>query len=79
MKILHVSQATISSVNAYLKYAGKGLHKVLDKIIKDEKTDEFWKKVAEGLLYPISQGGKGTGGWRYLRNEIKKSRFKKLF
>ena len=79
MKILKVSQATISSVNAYLRYAGEGLHQTLDKIIKDEKMDDFWKKIAEGALHPISLGGKGTKGWKYLRDEIRKSRFQKPF
>lgn len=75
--ILRVSRPTIADVNRSLKYGGKGYKKFAKRILKEEKMAKFWEKVEDLVLGAISQGGKGTGSWRYLHHEIKKKRRKK--
>ena len=47
-----------------------------EKIIRDEKMGDFWRKVAEVLLERIPDKGKGTAGWRYLKEEVKKKKMR---
>lgn len=55
--ILRVTPTTISGVSLRLKYAGKGYKKVVEKILRDEKIDDFWEKVDEILSsIPHSKG-----------------------
>lgn len=72
--ILRVSQGTISGVNAFLRYSGKGYHQILDKIISDEKMDEFWDKVEKTILNSLPDKGKGAAFWRYLKEEVQKKK-----
>ena len=76
-EILRVSRSTVADVNRSLKYKGKGYKKFAKRILKEEKTAEFWEKVEDLVLGTLSKGGKGTGSWRYLHHEAKKKRRKK--
>lgn len=76
-KLLHVSVATISTVNLSLKH-GKGSYKrVLDKIMAEEKLEIFFNETAQKLLSLPAKSGKGGSVYRYLKQEIQKSSPKK--
>lgn len=47
--LLKVSDATIWTVNLWLKTKGKGYRMVLEKILKDEKWDRFWQEVEKQI------------------------------
>jgi len=76
-EILRVSRPTIANVSRSLRYGGKGYKRFARKILKEEKTAEFWEKVEDLVLGTLSKGGKGTGSWRYLHHEIREKRRKK--
>ncbi|RJQ37341.1 hypothetical protein C4559_03820 [Candidatus Microgenomates bacterium] len=73
-KILRVTSSTISSVNISLKYSGKGYKKMVEKVLKDEKTSEFWQKIDDFLTNNIPMN---TGNWSYQRSEYEKEKRKK--
>lgn len=55
--ILHVTPSTISIVSVRLKYSGKGYKKMVEMLLRDEKTSEFWEKVEDLLSnIPASKG-----------------------
>lgn len=55
--ILRVTPPTIATVSINLKYSGKGYKKVVEKILRDEKTNEFWQKIEDILAHiPASKG-----------------------
>ncbi|MDP2860543.1 MAG: YerC/YecD family TrpR-related protein [bacterium] len=77
-KILRVSPPTISRVAGFLKYTGEGYKRVVEKILTDEKAEEFWQKIDDvlhGLVPPKAQN------WSYWRKDLeeKKRRRKKPF
>ena len=76
-KLLRVSLTTIASVSLSLKYGSNGYKTILERISKEEKLEDFFAGIAEKLLSLPAAGGKGSGAWRYLRNEVQKSREKK--
>jgi len=47
--ILHVSTATISRVASWMDHGGSGVERALDKLIKEEHAQVFWKKVNYAL------------------------------
>ncbi|OGG31289.1 hypothetical protein A3A63_01205 [Candidatus Gottesmanbacteria bacterium RIFCSPLOWO2_01_FULL_46_9] len=47
--ILHVSTSTISRVMNWLDSGGAGVKHVLDKLIREEKMEDFWTKVNHAL------------------------------
>lgn len=77
-KLLRVSLTTIASVNLSLKYGSNGYKAILERISKEEQLEEFFSGIAEKLLSIPASTGKGSGAWRYLRDEVRKSRNKKL-
>lgn len=77
-KILRVSTATVGRV-ALLYKESKYFKNVIKRILKDEKIDEFWQEVGEKITSLLSAGGSKSGAWRYLREEIKNKRKKKVF
>ena len=78
-KVLRVSFPTISMVNIGLKYGRNGYRKAVGRIQKDENLKELLNKTIQVLIAPGTVG-KGSGTWRYLRNELqKKSRDQKPF
>ncbi len=70
-KVLRVSFPTISMVNLALKYGKNGYKKAVDRILRDEKLKEILNKTAQALITPATKG-KGSGSWRYLRQELEK-------
>lgn len=63
--VLKVSQSTISIINLKLKYSGKGYHKILDKILLQEKIKAGIDQVENFILETLARGrGKGTGFWK---------------
>lgn len=64
MKTLKVSAPTIANVNLKLKYSGKGYHKILDKILTEQKIKKVVDKIENFALEVLTLGrGKGTGAW----------------
>jgi len=43
--ILHVSTSTITSVSHWLDRGGVGVKHILDKLVKEEHAEAFWRKV----------------------------------
>ena len=73
--MLRVTPATIASVSVNLKYSGKGYKNVVEKILQDEKLDEFWQKMEDILsTIPPSKGS----DWSYWRGKYEKEKRKKI-
>lgn len=52
---LKVTPGTVSSVNLWFSHKGRGYKKVVEKIIEDEKSQEFWdniEKFVESIVPP---------------------------
>ena len=77
-KLLRVSVATVASVNISHKYGSGGYKTILERIAKEEKLEEFFLGIAEQLLKLPASVSKGGGNWRYLLEEVRKSKRKKL-
>lgn len=75
-KILRVSPATIAAVSVFFKYAGKGYKKVVEKILKEEKREEFWNKIDDLLSETIPPKGRSWHYWRKEREALKRKRRK---
>lgn len=78
-KILRVSLTTVARVNLARKYGGEGYRRMMKKLLHEEQVNDFLLKAAETLTGMVGQGGKGSGGWRYLHQELKKKRREKVF
>lgn len=72
-KVLRVSLGTIASVSTSLKHGKGSYKKILDRIVREEKIDDFFSETIEKLVSIPASSTKGSGTWRYLREEIKKS------
>lgn len=77
-KILRVTPSTIAVVSQSLKYSGKGYKKMVEKILSDEKKDEFWQKIDDILVNIPPSKGSDWSYWRK-RHEEKKRKNKKAF
>jgi TrpR-related protein YerC/YecD len=75
--ILKVSTATIATVNISLRHGKGSYKKILDKITKEESFEKFFIDLSEMLLSVPAKSSKGGGVYRYLKEEIKKSKPKK--
>ncbi|GIW61927.1 MAG: hypothetical protein KatS3mg089_0779 [Patescibacteria group bacterium] len=76
--ILHVTPSTIASVSIRLKYAGKGYKKTVEKMLQEEKINDFWQKV-DLVISSIPQS-KGTNRYQHKQElESKKRTFRKAF
>lgn len=76
--ILRVTPSTIASVSLSLKYSGKGYKRAVEKILMDEKINNFWGKVEDVIAnVPPSKGS----SWVYHRKkyELKKNKNKRAF
>lgn len=74
MKTLKISAPTVADVSLKLKYAGKGYHQVLDKILREQKIKSIFDKVENLALDALTVGrGKGTGFWRDLKIKKRQS------
>ena len=76
--ILHVSAPTIASASTSYKYLGKGCQKVINQLIHDEKVSLLFYTLAEAVTGEFAKSHKGSGMWRYLHNEVKQARRKKV-
>lgn len=73
-KLIKVSQPTVAAVNLKLKYSGKGYHRVLDKMITDQKINHIFNQIESFILNTLSTGkGKGSGVWREIRKKHQQS------
>ena len=77
-RILRVSTNTIMRVS-FLNKNGKYYKQTIDKIINDEKLEDFWLNVGEKLTKVLASGKSKSGSWRYLHAEIVKKRKNKRF
>lgn len=71
--ILRVTPQTIASVSLTLKYRGKGYQKAVEKILSDEKMNEFWEKIEDfiGGLPPTK------GSFIYWRDKYEREKMKR--
>lgn len=65
--ILKVSPVTIGIISRWLKKEGKAFQKAIDKILQQEKQEEFWDNL-EQFLSELVPPGKGTS-WKEVRKE----------
>lgn len=63
-KTLRVSFQMIASVNLWFKYKGKGYQKVIERILREEKADEFWQKIDNVLGDIVPPKGQNWSYWR---------------
>lgn len=75
-ELLKVSSTTIASYSAFYKY-GEGYREVINKILRNQKIEEFLLSLAEKVSSVAAMGGTKSGSWIYLRNQIKKKRLKR--
>ena len=75
-KILRVSLATIAAVNVFIKYAGKGYRKVIERILSAEKKSEFWGKLDDLLGGVVPPKGRDWYYWRREQEEVRRKRQK---
>ena|SRR3989338_6758252 len=73
-EILRVTPSTIATVSLSLKYSGKGYKRMVQKILSDERKDQFWQKIEDILInIPPSKGTDMV----YLNQKYKKEKIKK--
>lgn len=75
-KILRVSVSTVASVNVFYKYAGQGYHRVVKRILDEEKQEEFWQKIDDLLSETVPPRGKNWYYWRKDREAKKRDKRK---
>lgn len=74
-KILRVTNSTIANVSLSLKYSGKGYKKIVQKILSEEKKDEFWQKINDVLIkIPTSKGN----DWSYQQKKYEEEKRRKM-
>lgn len=78
-KVLRVSLPTIARVNLMRKYGSQGYGIMLKKLLNEEQIKTFLLKIGEALTEVVGKGGKGSGLWRYLHQELKRKRREKPF
>lgn len=77
-RILRVSSPTITSVNIARQYGSEGYKKLVKKIMAEEQLVDFFEEaVGKIIALPAQAKGKGTGTWRYLKEELDKHRKEK--
>jgi len=76
-QLLRVSGTTIASVNSSLQYGKNGYKTILERIAKEEKLEIFFLDASEKLLSLPTKASTGGGSWRYLLEEVRKSKRQK--
>lgn len=76
-KTLRVSTGTVGRVNYYLK-SGTYYKMIVNKLLEDEKVNDFIMRLGELIAEVLSSGKSKSGSWVYLREEIKKQKRKKV-
>jgi uncharacterized protein YerC len=71
-KILKVSYPTIAMVSRSLK-DGVGYKIVIEKISKEEDFQEFFNQLGQKIVEVPAKSGKGSGVYKYLKQELKNS------
>lgn len=70
-QMLRVTPSTIATVSLSLKYSGKGYKNIVNKILRDEKIDDFLQKMDDILAkIPPSKGS----DWSYWRGKYEKEK-----
>ena len=70
-RILRVTPSTISTVSLRLKYSGKGYKKAVERVLSQEKKDNFWQKIEDALAkIPNSKGS----SWVYQRKKYEEQK-----
>ncbi len=71
--ILRVTPRTIATVSLSLKYKGKGYQKAVEKILSNEKMDDFFEKIEDflGGLPPTK------GSFIYFRDKYEREKRKR--
>lgn len=69
--ILRVTPSTIAMVSLRFKYSGKGYRNTVERILFQEKKDNFWQKI-EDVLAKIPHA-KGSD-WSYQRRTYEKKK-----
>jgi hypothetical protein len=77
-KILRVSTTTVGRVAVSYKY-GKSFRHVVEKLLKDEKVEEFWLNVGEKVAAILAAPKSKSGTWIYLKQELEKKKGSKAF
>lgn len=79
--ILRVTPSTIAAVSIRLKYSGRGYKKTVEKILREEKINDFWQRV-DLVISSIPQS-KGTNRYHHQQDQQelanKKRALKKAF
>jgi len=75
-RILRVSTGTVGRVPMNCE-GDSNFAKVVNKILQDEKIEEFWLTVGEKIASIGAAGKSKSGGWIYVREEIRKKKMKK--
>lgn len=65
---LNVSATTVGKVSLWLRRGGEGYRRILEKIIKRQKVEEFWEKV-DGFLGKVLPPPKGRDWKNYYRQK----------
>jgi uncharacterized protein YerC len=71
--ILRVTPNTIANVSLALKYKGRGYKKAVEKILSNEKMNDFWQKI-EGILGGLPPT---KGSFIYFRDKYEKEKRRK--
>lgn len=75
-KIIRVSAATIATVSMAIRYGSEGYKNLLNKILREEKIVSIIENSISKILSFPAKATKGGTAWRYLKDEIDKSRKK---
>ncbi len=78
-QLIKVSAPTVSSVNTARMYGSLGYRKIIARIRSDEKTKKIFEDALLTMLSLPASSGKGSGVWRYLKEEVKKKSRKTSF
>ena len=73
-KILRVSFNTVADVSLLMKHRGPGYRKVVEKILLDEKIEQFWNNI-DYQLGKLMVPNKG-GDWKKRRYEVEQKRIR---
>ena len=77
-KILRVSTSTVGAVGILYKYGGAdgGYKKVINRLLKDEKIEEFWQNAAGKILNLVPDNVSKGQEWVYLKKALRKRKYK---
>jgi uncharacterized protein YerC len=76
-EILKVTAGTIASVSLKYKYAGQGYKRIVEKILRQEKTEKLLDKI-DDLLSSLPPKGGNWSKWRRQKEQVKLARQKIL-